>query len=125
MGNPTYGGAAIFGYSVTITHTLNATAEQLNAFFGLSGTQSLFGGLRGRVFQVKGVLFGQDMATLNAAEATYLSFIDGVARDLVDTRGRTWPSVLVKALVPPPQGRVLQDARGFYLPYKGLLQGLI
>ena len=120
----TYDGVDIFGYAVQMAHVLNATAEQLNAFFGLSGTQSLYGGQRGRAFTVQGVLYGQSIADLNAAEALYHSYLDGLARVLVDTRGRTWPQVLVKAPF-QPQGKVLQDARGYYQPYKGLLVGLV
>lgn len=120
----TYDGVDIFGLAVQMAHVLNPTAEQLNAFFGLSGTQSLYGGTRGRVFTVQGVLFGADLAALNAAEALYHSYIDGIARTLVDTRGRTWDQVLVKAPF-QPEGRVLQDGRGYYQQYKGLLVGLV
>jgi hypothetical protein len=118
----TYAGIDIFGFSVSMVHVLNPTAEQLNAFFGLNGQQALWGGMRGRAFEVDGVLFGVSVAALNNAEALYHSYIDGRARVLVDTRGRSWSDVLVKQF--QPQGRVRQDARGFYLPYKGLLVGL-
>lgn len=119
----TYGGSAIFGYSVAMAHMLNPPAQQVNAFFGLSGLSSLWGGLRGRVFLVKGVWFGADLATLNAAESGYLTYIDGIARTLVDTRGRSFDWVLVD---PPRVGeRVLRDDRGFYLPYQGTLRGLV
>jgi len=118
----TYNGEDIFGYAVTMIHVLNPTAEQLNAFFGLNHQQALWGGQRGRAFEVTGLLHGADATALNNAEALYHSYIDGRARTLVDTRGRTWSSVLVKQF--QPGGKVLQDNRGFYLPYKGLLVGL-
>lgn len=119
----TYGGSLIFGYSVSIRHQCLPPAQQVNGFFGLSGTQSLWGGLRGRVFVVRGLWFGEDLATLNGMEDVYHTYIDGIARDLVDTRGRAWPWVLLE----PPEvaPRVLRDARGFYLPYQGTLRGLL
>lgn len=119
----TYNGEAIFGLAVTMVMALNPPAEQLNEFFGISGRQSLFGGLRGRVFETSGVFFGATLIDLNAAEALFDSYHDGIARVLVDTRGRAWPSVLVRSK--QPGGRVIRDARGFYLPYKALLTGLI
>lgn len=118
----TYDGINIFGLAVKMAHALNPTAEQVNAFFGLSGQQSLWGGQRGRVFEVSGVFYGETLADLNDAEALYLSYIDGIARDLVDTRERNWSSVLVKAL--QPGDRMLRDGRGYFLPYKGMLIGL-
>lgn len=119
----TYNGEAIFGLAVTMPHVVNPPAEQLNAFFGVSGQQSLFGGMRGRVFEVSGVLFGVTLMELNNAEGLFLSYIDGIARVLVDTRGRAWPSVIVRTF--QPNGRVIRDARGFYQSYRALLTGLI
>jgi hypothetical protein len=119
----TYNGQAIFGYSVTMPHVVNPPAEQINAFFGVSGQQSLYGGTRGRVFEVSGLLYGADLIALNAAEDLFLSYIDGIARVLVDTRGRAWPNVICRTF--QPQGRVIRDNRGYYLPYRALLTGLI
>lgn len=119
----TYDGFNVFGRSVAIAHALNPPAEQINAFFGVSGTQSLFGGLRGRVFLISGVFAGVDVSALNAAESLFLSYCDGIARTLVDTRGRTWFYVKLK----PPQvaDRVLSDGRGLYLNYRSAAQGLV
>jgi len=119
----TYDGLNIFGRSVTITHVMNPTAEQTNAFFGLSGTQALYGGHRGRAFEVTGVLAATNMVDLNLAEDLFLSHVDGIARVLVDTRLRVWTDVLIDSF--QPQGRVLLDFRGYYQPYKALLKGLV
>lgn len=119
----TYDGAAIFGLAVKIRMTPNPPAEQRTAFFGVTGQLSLYGGGRGRMFSVDGVLFGETVADLNAAEALLLSYADGVASDLEDTRGRVWPQVLLLTFQPAP--KVLQDPRGFYLPYQATLAGLI
>jgi hypothetical protein len=118
-----YNGSNIFGYAVQMQHMLNPPAEQLTSFFGQSGVASLFGGLRGRVFAVQGLWFGEDLSTLNNAESNFNSYVDGIARTLVDTRGRSWNFVLVKP--PQPGGKVLRDGRGFYLPYRAALVGLV
>lgn len=120
---PTYDGQAIFGYSISIAHEMNPPVEQVNAFFGITGTQSLYGGLRGRVFLITGVFYGTTMADLNTVEALYQSYCDGVARVLYDTRGRTWPYVKLKPI--QPQSPVKIDQRGFYMPYRGSAMGLI
>jgi hypothetical protein len=120
----TYGGASIFGRSVTVRHVPNPPAEQINAFFGVGGLQSLFGGSRGRLIVVTGVLYGADVNDLNAAEATLASYCDGIARTLVDVRGRSFPSVLLR----PAEmiGRVLQNPDGScILPYQVSGLGLL
>src|SRR5215207_6501495 len=117
-----YDGTNIFGFAVKMMMVENPTAEQLNAFFGLHGLQAIFGGLRGRTFTVDGVFFGVYVAALNASRALWFSYVDGIARDLVDQYGDTWPQVLVKPF--QPANRVLYDARGYYLPYRGVLVGL-
>jgi hypothetical protein len=120
----TYDGNSIFGRSVTVRHVLNPPAEQVNAFFGVGGLQSLFGGSRGRLIVVTGVLYGTDISDLNAAEATLASYCDGIARTLVDGRGRPFPSVLLRPA--EVSGRVLQDADGgCYLPYQVSGLGLL
>lgn len=106
----TFGGTALFGTAVSMTTTDNPRANQLNAFFGLSGLESLDGGMRGRVTHVTGLLYGASPAALSAAESNFRSFNDGVARPLVDTLGATWPSVRLESF--QPQGRVRQSPAG-------------
>jgi hypothetical protein len=120
----TYGGSAIFGLSVKCAMSKNPSAEQINAFFGVHGTQSLFGGTRGRVFMIEGVLFGTTSGNLSAAELVLLSYEDGIGRVLVDSYGRAWPSVVFRGEY-SPQGRILRDFRGFYQEYKAIFHGRI
>jgi hypothetical protein len=89
-----YDGVQIFGRSVKIKHVKAPTEFQYNAFFGLDGVFSLYAGQRGRSFFVEGVLTGSNIAAINAAIAAIEDYDDGIGRDLVDTRGRTWPSVV-------------------------------
>lgn len=83
----TYGGIPIFGYAVHITPVLNPNASQVAQFFGVQGVQSLDGGMRGRVFQVEGLLAGTSTALVVAAGAAFENYADGVARILTDTAG--------------------------------------
>ena len=122
----TYGGNAIFGEAETIVHAVNPSAQQLNEFFGVSGRQSLWGGFRGRVFMANGVLFGSGTAGINAVEAAFASYAgDGVARVLIDARGRAWPSVLCESF--SPDGRVKLDANSgmYFFAYKATFTGLV
>lgn len=131
MAPPLFGGADIFGVAVHIQHLPNANAHQIDAFFGVSGNLTLFGGGRGRVFAIEGCLFypysGSDDATiagLNAAEGQFMSFADGIARDLFDTRGRLWFNVIFKGeFAPSPEGPKWSDL-GIFLQYKAIFHGL-
>lgn len=120
---PSYDGATIFGRSYSFATNKNPTAAQVNAFFGLNGVESLYGGSRGYVTLVRGVLTGSDAASLASAEETFRSYDDGIARTLVDNFGVSWPQV--KLVNFSPQGRVLRDGRGFYRPYQAQFQHLL
>lgn len=112
-----YGGNAIFGYAVKMRTVTNPTAQQLNAFFGLDGVQSLFGGMRGRYTEVDGVLRGGSLAELNAAIGQFESYFDGISRVLVDNFGNAWPQVLMDRFEPGPKIiRHADDSR--WLQYK-------
>jgi hypothetical protein len=118
----TLNGDNIFGFSVQMPSQMNPTSQQLNSFFGVNGLQSLYGGLRGRVFMISGVLFGATLGDLAAAQNAWENYVNGIGYELVDTMGRAWSPVLLQPLV--PQGRILVDYRGFYLPYQGGAIGL-
>jgi hypothetical protein len=105
-----FGGSNIFGTAVSMTTADNPREKQLNAFFGLSGLESLDGGSRGRVTHVTGLLYGNNSAVLAAAESAFRSFNDGVARILVDTLGVAWLSVRLESF--QPQGRIRQSPAG-------------
>lgn len=115
---PAYGGIPMFGRSVKCSMQMNPPAEQLNAFFGVNGTQRLFGGLRGRVFLVDGLLLGATIFDLSDAELLILSYNDGIGRVFEDSYGRQWPSTVFRDY--QPQGRIMYDARGYYQVYKAV-----
>jgi hypothetical protein len=120
----TYGGSNIFGAAVRLQHVARANAQQENTFFGVTGTQTLYGGGRGRTFLITGVLVGGTLATLNAAESMFEDFADGIARPLTDPRGRTWPNVIYKGeFVPDPKGPY-PTLDGWALPYRAVFHGL-
>lgn len=93
---PTLDGEEVFGIAVSMQMVPTPTAQQLAEFFGVNGLFQSFGGSRGRTFMVEGSLIGEDIPALNALESDLLSFADGVGRQLSDTRGRTWPSVVFR-----------------------------
>jgi hypothetical protein len=130
---PTYGGQPIFGAAVHIVQIPTSCATQLEAFFGVSGLLAVFGGSRGRTFQIDGVLFDVDLPTLNSDEDVFTpgvsgSMADGIARPLFDTRGRTWANVIyLGEFTPDPAGPrpgTWGSGSGFVLPYRAIFHGL-
>ncbi len=117
----TFNGATIFGLAVNINVVLNPPAGQVTSFFGISGQQNLFGGLRGRVIECEGLLAAPDVPTLNAARATFESYLDGYAYTLVDILGNAWPNVLLDQFVP---GKAMNGGSAVYLPYRALFRSL-
>ena len=123
---PTYGGQPIFGQSVSVAHVPSANAAQLAAFFGVDNVQSLMGGRRGRVFEIRGCFVGITPAACVAAEQALLSYADGIARTLVDTTGTPWFNVVFKAEY-SREGQFMKNASpsgGWLLPYRALFIGL-
>jgi hypothetical protein len=112
---PSYRGVNIFGYAVSMVRAANPAVTQENHFFGLSGVESLSGGLQGRYTEVRGLLYGVTAADLNAAELLFESNVDGRIGDLEDQYGNVWPFVRLDQF--QPQGRIVHDPRGFYRPY--------
>ncbi len=111
-----YGGASIFGTSLSMTTAQPPREAQINAFFGVNGLECLDGGARGRVTFARGLLIGNSALELNLAENLFRSFHDGQARILVDNIGNTWPDVRMLAFL--PLGRVRQSPSGvFFRPY--------
>ena len=131
--NPTYGGRPIFGLAVHIEQVPAQSAQQVEAFFGVPGVLSVFGGARGRSFQITGCLFDVDLPTLNADENVFTpgvtgTLADGIARTLSDTRGRNWANVVFLGQFQPdpmgPRPAVWGSGGGWALPYKAVFHGL-
>ena len=130
---PTYGGVPIFGLGVHIEQVPAQAAQQLDAFFGVPGLLSVFGGTRGRTFQVTGVLYDENLVLLNADEDIFTpgvsgSVADGIARPLFDTRGRTWANVIYLGQFQPdpmgPRPGAWGGDAGWVLPYRAVFHGL-
>jgi hypothetical protein len=117
-----YDGANIFGAAVRIRHIPRAGAEQINSFFGITGTQAIYGGGRGRIFEVQGLFLAPNPLAIRAIEAALLSYADGVPRVLVDTYGTAWPNVIFKGEYQP--GDLAFTADGYAQPYKAVFHGL-
>lgn len=109
---PSYGGAGIFGAAVSMTTSDNPRECQVNSFFGINGLETLDGGFRGRITNVRGVLYGPSAVSLASAEGLFRSYNDGVARVLVDNLETAWPNVRLQNY--QPIGRIRQSADGIY-----------
>lgn len=125
MATAYFDGNAIFGIAVGVQHTVNPSAQQINAFFGVSGSQMIYGGTRGRVFMIKGVFIGDDLTVLASAEAALLSYDDGIARVLTDTWGRNWPYVVHGGDYHADPGGPRPFDGGWALPYRVTFRGLL
>lgn len=113
------------GSTCTIVYVPNMNVQQQNEFFGVNGTQTVFGGTRGAVLQVTGILgnTGYDVGSLNVAEANLLSYADGNIHTIVDDRGRTWNNVVFKAeYQPDPKGIMFAAGGGWCLSYHAIFQ---
>ena len=82
---PTFGGNPIFGLAVEIDQQAQPAAEQTDAFFGVPGVVSLFGGTRGRRFIITGVLYNVDLPSVAGDEGLFLagvagSYVDGIVQ---------------------------------------------
>lgn len=109
---PSYNGSAIFGNAVEMESPINPTADQMNAFFGVSGLESLYGGQRGRVTLAKGLLVGDSLSGLVSNIQLFESYYDGIARVLVTTDGVAYNNVKLESF--SPKGRYMQDFSGFW-----------
>ena len=85
---PTYGGLPIFGLAVHIEQLPQQAAQQLDAFFGVPGWLSVFGGTRGRTFGIQGVLYDIDLPTLNTDEDIFTPGVSGSVADGIATTVR-------------------------------------
>jgi hypothetical protein len=122
--DPLLDGSQVFGTACHVVHSPVPVAMQKDAFFGISGVVALYGGSRGRTFQVDGVLVGDDLPSVIAAEGVLLSYADGIARTFTDTQGRSWPNVIFEGEYQPlPEGPKATDF-GWCLPYRCMLHGL-
>ena len=114
---PLFGVTNIFGTAVSMSTVDNPREKQVNSFFGISGLETLDGGLRGRVTNVSGLLYGASASSLATTESMFRSFNDGITRILVDNLGVTWFNVRLDSF--QPQGRVKQSPSGyFFRPYQ-------
>jgi hypothetical protein len=118
-------GQAVFGFATNLRMEPRPNSQQLTEFFGVNGVQTIFGGARGRLFFISGVLAADVVADLNTAEGLLLSFADGLPHIITDNRGRVWPNVIFRGQYQPfDQGPRYLAGGGVCLPYKCVMFGL-
>jgi hypothetical protein len=125
MGVPTYGGQAVFGLVISCVAKLNPVRTQKEMFAGVNGMLSKFCGTSGTTVMIHGFLNDVDLFSLNADEQVLLSFADGVARQLVDVRGRSFDNMLFEGdYSPDPEGPIRIAGGGWGLSYTMTFVGL-
>lgn len=122
--NPSFGGVFLFGTACHVVHSPHTVAQQKGSFFGVTGMTALYGGGRGRLFEITGVLIGATLTSVIEAESSLLSFADGIARIFVDTQGRSWPNVIFEGEYTPASDGPKSTDFGWCLPYRCILHGL-
>ena len=122
--NPSFGGSSVFGTACHVVHVPHPVALQRDGFFGVTGMTSLFGGGRGRTFEVTGLLVGSNLPSVIVAEGALLACADGIARTFVDTQGRAWPNVIFEGEYQPSAEGPKPTDFGWCLPYRCVLHGL-
>jgi len=121
MSNPSYGGYAIFGRSVSMETSTLPREVQENHYFGLTGTETLDGGGRGGKVTVAGILTAQTLPDLTTMWTTFESYQDGQTRQLVDTKGRVYQQVRLISFA--QTGRLRSNGYGrFWQWYKAEFQ---
>jgi hypothetical protein len=120
----TLDGNPVFGFAVHVVHSPRPNAQQMNEYFGLNGLQTLFGGQRGRMLMISGVLVGQSLGDITAAESALLSFADGQAHTLFDDRGREFDNVIFRGEYQPFEQGPRPTDFGWCLPYRCVMEGL-
>lgn len=120
----TFGGATIFGQSVSIVIRDTPTERQENAYPGLSGVESIPMGGRGRYAEASGFFYAASGINLTTLENVFRAYKDGRARALVDTTGYAWPYAILEAF--DPQGKIRLDTKyGFCRTYTARFRLLI
>lgn len=85
-----YGGAQIFGYAVEVRPSPNPPALQISSYQGVNGQFCLFGGTRGGMIRIHGVMQDVSIPAVNADLAVITSYDDGIARTLIDCEGNVY-----------------------------------
>jgi hypothetical protein len=123
---PTLDGIPVFGLVTNVVAPTMPSAHQEEAFGGTNGVLNKFGGTRGFTVTITGVLNDSSLDALNADEQILLSYDDGVARQLVDTRNRVFNNCVFRGeYSPDPMGpKPMAGGEGWCLKYTMTFRGL-
>ena len=110
---PTFNGDSIFGETNSIVTKTTDVAVQQTSYAGINGVEVKPLGTRGRVSVAVGTQVAFDPGGLLALELLAMNYNDGRTYTLVDNFGAIWFNVRLTSY--EPQGRVLQDADGFFV----------
>ncbi len=96
----TYGGVFLFGTNPKMKTVNEPRSIQKNEFFGLDGVETLDGGGRGFKTIATGWFIASDAPTYRSLWSTAHSYVDNIARVVVDTSGESWASVRLVRVSP-------------------------
>lgn len=106
-----YGGSALFGNSVVCKVMPHESAAQKSAYFGVNGQFNLWGGQRGAMIEVRGVLVADTYSDLSGLIQSIKSCDDGVGRPFVDSYGNVYNNTVFRRYTPAAE-RVFRTAGG-------------
>jgi hypothetical protein len=108
-------GYACFGLVTMFQPTPRTARRQIDEYFGVNGSTSLFGGTNGWDIVIDGVLFETSMSALNNDIAFLCSFVDANIHQLQDTSGNTWQNVVFDGeLRFDPAGPMLANGMNYW-----------
>ncbi len=82
------------GIATKVAHAPNPGAASISSFFGIHGVQFMYGGSRGRTFQIESLWVDTTPAAIVADEYLLENFADGNTHIFVDTTGTSWFNVV-------------------------------
>jgi hypothetical protein len=122
----TYNSLDIFGIDPVIRTRPNPAAHQRTAYPGVAGVQDVRLGSRGGTSEATGTLYGTTLSDLAAFEDLWAAYVvDGGAYTLVDTKGRTWPSVILDSFEPEGEIHPFDPVWGYTRRYRATFFHLI
>lgn len=119
-----FGGTNIFGTAIQCRRVDHPPANQVITFFGVNGTVTVFGGSRGRLWNIQGVLVGVNSLDIAAQEALIDTYNDGLARVFTDTYGTNWAAVVYRGGYQQTEKPGFTE-NGIVQPYRMSLHGLV
>ncbi len=124
MAIPSFDGVACFGPAPYVLAKRNPPERWWHGYPGVHGLQTVVGGTRGATASATGVLAGDTLADLAAAQNVFEVFKEiGGPAILIDTKGVPWPAMILIDF--EPVGPILRDDYGVCQDYRAIFKSTI